>query len=599
MSVGVEGRLKGSIERKTQVTFILVTLFVVLIGFFAYRNTLNSVNNNQTVLHIRQILDALHETLTASLDLQNNQLNYLLAGDAVYAERIAAGRQRITDALVILTDLIGDDADQQERINRLNVAVPEWLDRTDELVATEREFGIEAARTRTATNPSVPLGVEIRGILDAMTEVEQNNWAQQRVEQSTQREQTTLATFVILTAIMIGLLAYGYRLIRRDLAGRQHFEKLLAEERTLLRTVMDTLPNSIYVKDAQLRFVLANRTQALLLGAATPDALVGKSDADFFPAALATQYAADERDIFQSGQPMVNREEPTLSAAGEEKTMLSTKVPLRNERGEIYQLVGISHDITERKRAEQEIQLLNESLSRQAAQLEAANKELEAFSYSVSHDLRAPLRAIDGFSRILLEEYKSGIPPEAERYLLKVRANAQRMGELVDDLLHFSRLSRQPLMKQIVKPNEIVKVVLEEDLRGDRENRDITIKVGELPEVEADPQLLRQLYANLLGNAIKFTAKRDDAQIEVGAERENGAVTYYVKDNGAGFDPQYVHKLFGVFQRLHRAEDFSGTGVGLAIVQRVVVRHGGRVWAEGGVNQGAAFHFTLGEKHGA
>jgi PAS domain S-box-containing protein len=592
--------LKASIERKTQVTFILVTLFVVLIGFFAYRNTLNFVNGNQVVLRTRQILDALHSTLTASLDVQNARMNYSLTGDEIFAEQYGDDRQRAVESLAELTPLIdGEDPEQQERIDRLNVLFPEWLAGIDRLITTQQERGIEAGRALAEISASNASGAEIRTILDAMTEVEQNNWAQQRTDQSTQREQSTLATFVILTTIMVALLAYGYYLIRSDLSGRRRVEKLLAEERSLLRTVMDTLPDSIYVKDKNLRFVLANRTQSRLLGTATPDDLVGKSDADFFPAALATQYAADEQAIFQSGQPMLNREEAALSAAGSEITMLSTKVPLRNERGEVYQIVGISHDITERKQSEEEIRLLNESLSRQTAQLEAANKELEAFSYSVSHDLRAPLRAVDGFSRILLEEYQASVPPEAVRYLQKVRANAQRMGELVDDLLHFSRLSRQPLIKQIVDPNEIVRVVLEEDLRGDRENRDIDIKVGDLPDVEADPNMLRQVYVNLLGNAIKFTSKREDALIEVGAERENGTVTYFVKDNGAGFDPQYVHKLFGVFQRLHRAEDFAGTGVGLAIVQRVVLRHGGRIWAEGAVNQGAAFHFTLEEKHGS
>lgn len=591
--------MKGSIERKTQVTFLLVTLFVIGTGFFAYRNTLNLINNNQVVLHTRQILDALSMTLTASLDVQNEHANYLLTGDAVHVESITDARQRVLDGLDTLNGLLGGNPQQQARLDRLNAAVPQWLDGIEQLVSTQQQFGTEAGRVRASTNPTLPLGVEIRSTLDAMTDVEQANWAAQRIEQSTQREQSTLVTFIVLTALMVGLLTYGYSLIRRDLLGRRRFEKLLAEERTLLRTVMDTLPDTIYVKDSQLRFVLVNRAQAALLGAKSPDELVGKSDADFFPTALAKQYAADEYDIFKTGQPMVNREEPSISAAGAEKTMLSTKVPMHNERGEVHQIVGISHDITERKKAEQEIQLLNESLSRQTAQLEAANKELEAFSYSVSHDLRAPLRAVDGFSRILLEEYKSNMPPEAERYLIKVRANAQRMGELVDDLLHFSRLSRQPLVKQKVKLNEMVKAVLEEDLRADQENRAIEISIGELPDVEADPHMLRQVYVNLLSNAIKFTSKRQDARIEVGAERENGAVTYFVKDNGAGFDPQYVHKLFGVFQRLHRAEDFAGTGVGLAIVQRVVSRHGGHVWAEGAVNGGASFHFTLGDKHGA
>jgi signal transduction histidine kinase len=240
-----------------------------------------------------------------------------------------------------------------------------------------------------------------------------------------------------------------------------------------------------------------------------------------------------------------------------------------------------------------ELHRARDDLAGHAAQLEAANKELEAFSYSVSHDLRAPLRAIDGFSRIVLEDYAAQLPSEGQRYLQLVRGNTRQMGQLVDDLLTFSRLSRQPLSRQPVDPVDLVSRCLQ-DLQGERDGRHVEVSVVDLPAAQADPAMLKQVWVNLLGNALKFTRRRPVAVIEVGCRPAEAGPVYFVKDNGTGFDMRYAHKLFGVFQRLHRAEDYEGTGVGLALVQRIVHRHGGRVWAEAEVDKGAAFYFTLG-----
>jgi len=245
----------------------------------------------------------------------------------------------------------------------------------------------------------------------------------------------------------------------------------------------------------------------------------------------------------------------------------------------------------------EEVQVLNLELERRVADrtagLEAANKELESFSYSVAHDLRAPLRAMDGFSRLAVEEFAPQLPPEAQRYLSLVRNNAQQMGQLIDDLLAFSRLGRKPVNRQRVHPADVVRQVVQ-DLHREHEGRAVKILIGELPECDADPALLKQVFVNLLSNALKFTRTRTNACIEVQSRTESNGSIYSVKDNGVGFDMQYAGKLFGVFQRLHSQEAYEGTGVGLAIVQRIIHRHGGRVWAEAEVDKGATFHFTLG-----
>ncbi|MBL8796023.1 MAG: response regulator [Planctomycetia bacterium] len=237
---------------------------------------------------------------------------------------------------------------------------------------------------------------------------------------------------------------------------------------------------------------------------------------------------------------------------------------------------------------------LAETRARLLQDLEQANKELEAFSYSVSHDLRAPLRAIGGFSQILVEKYGEQLLPEARHYLDRVHGKVQEMDRLISDLLAFSRLSRQALQKQTVALNPLVQEVLQ-SLQGEIQGRSVEIVVAPLPPCQGDAALLRQVFVNLLSNALKYSRKQVQARVEVGSRFDPayGGTVYYVRDNGVGFDMRYAHKLFGVFQRLHRKEDYDGTGVGLAIVQRIIVRHGGRIWAAAEVDRGATFSFAL------
>jgi len=273
---------------------------------------------------------------------------------------------------------------------------------------------------------------------------------------------------------------------------------------------------------------------------------------------------------------------------------------LRKEDGSLYGFAKITRDLTERKKAEDHISKLNAELEQRVvertAQLEAANKELEAFAYSVSHDLRAPLRAIDGFSRILLEDYTENLDEEGKRVLNVIRNNTQKMGQLIDDLLLFSRLGRQEIRASDIDMGKLAKAVSEE-LKLAVPERKLKFTINALIPAQGDQAMVRQVFVNLLSNAVKFTRPKERAVIEVDGRSEGNENVYTVKDNGVGFDMQYVNKLFGVFQRLHSSEEFEGTGVGLAIVQRIIHRHGGRVWAEGKVGEGARFYFTLPRKN--
>lgn len=294
-----------------------------------------------------------------------------------------------------------------------------------------------------------------------------------------------------------------------------------------------------------------------------------------------------------SGEPVLSFRNRYRCQDGSYRWLSWKSIPAEKES----LMYAVARDITGHIHKEEEMQALNEALRRRSAELEASNKELEAFTYSVSHDLRAPLRHIDGFSRLLMETHGSELSEEALDYITTIRDSTREMSQLVDDLLNLARIGRRELSLQVAGLTTLVDAVAS-NLKAANPGRAIEWKVGPLPFVECDPSLMKQVFLNLLSNAVKFTRHRQPAVIEVGSFEQDNQPVVYVCDNGAGFDMKYSDKLFGVFQRLHRQEDFEGTGIGLAIVARVIQKHGGNVWAEGELNKGAAFYFTVGKTNG-
>ena len=388
-------------------------------------------------------------------------------------------------------------------------------------------------------------------------------------------------------------------LVLRDVtAGRETAEALERREKELQESerkfelFMENLPSAAFIKDGILKTVFANRALRETTRAAE---MLGKTVEELYPPEVAHQMMSDDRRAL-AGHHVV-RMERIVDARGRERMFRTFRFPIPREAG--GNLVGgIAVDVTEEVRAQREAVGLSaemeERVRRRTAELEDAVREVEGFSYSVSHDLRAPLRAIDGFSGRLLAGYGDRLDAEGKRFLEAVRTNAVHMGRLIDDLLEFSRAGRGELQRGPVDMAALVRLALDDIRSADPDaTAGVEIRVGELPGAEGDSALLRKVWACLLGNALKFTRPKESRLVEVAGREEGGRRVYAVRDNGVGFDMKYVEKLFGVFQRLHGTRGFEGTGVGLALVRRIVVRHGGEVRADGREGEGAEFSFTL------
>ena len=406
-----------------------------------------------------------------------------------------------------------------------------------------------------------------------------------------------LGVTAITARLMATNLVRGLEQAQTEIAERKLAEDALRDSEERFRELGELLPEIVYEMDDQGMVTFVNRQTYEITGYSQEDLERGFEGV--------TLYIPQDRErarqnirALMAGQPTDGAEFTAQRKDGSTFPVLSRAAPIVRE-GRAVGVRGVIVDITERKRAEDEVRRFNQELEQRVAertaQLESANRELDAFAHSVSHDLRAPLRAMSGYSTILLDECSEHVSEDAQRYLHHVQDSVHHMQELIDDLLAFSRLGRQDLVKQNVLPRELVDQVLR-DLLAEQGEHHVEVVVGDLPPCRADPSLLWLVYLNLLSNALKFTRGRNPARIEVGCAREDGTDIYYVRDNGVGFDMRYANKLFGVFQRLHSPQEYEGTGVGLATVQRIVRRHDGRAWAKGEVDAGATFYFTLNEE---
>jgi PAS domain S-box-containing protein len=393
----------------------------------------------------------------------------------------------------------------------------------------------------------------------------------------------------ILFALLLTWFSAVRRRVERDLVETRDHLQIEIEERTQQASLLNLTHDPIFVRDMSDVITYWNRGAQELYGWTDKEA-IGRHSQELLQTIFPTPLEDIRAELLRT-----NRWEGELKKTKADRTqvVVASRWSLRRDEQERpVAILETNNDITERKRREEEIQGLNKEIARRSTELESINRELEAFAYSISHDLRAPLRHMAGYTELLQKKASSVVDEKSKHYMAMILDSAKRMGNLIDDLLAFSRIGRAETQKTLVSMAQLVREAIAE-VRQDTQERNIVWKIGALPDFYGDRSMLRLALVNLIANAVKFTRQRPQAEIEIGCANGNrDELVVFIKDNGVGFDMKYVGKLFGVFQRLHQSEAFEGTGIGLATVQRIIHRHGGKVWAEGAVDGGATFYFS-------
>jgi PAS domain S-box-containing protein len=584
-------RRRAAMLPELLLTFGGALVVVAISAGFAY------VASQRTLL----AADMLHHTEEVLGELRAFQVNlgelvaavraFLLTGDAEQLAQRDLNFVRMNASLDTLQQLTRDNPAQQALLAELR---PQLVAREAVLqtaVAAYRRGGTPAVQELAKQNAVLSRPAREVSFITRRFEDNENALLQQRQRQNIDGTRQLRVSMVIFLACTIALLALLFLRARRNNMARDRAEAAVELQSRFLESVIENIPNMLFIKEAdKLAFTRMNRSGEELLGVPR-EALLGKNDYDLFPPEMADQFTSNDREVLASGRMLDIESEPLQTPRGI-RYMHTKKVPIFDALGAPAFLLGISEDVTERRAFEDRLVDLNHRLERNSLQLEAANRELESFSYSVSHDLRAPLRAIDGYAGLIEEECIQSLNDDGRRYLAAVREGARKMGVLIDDLLAFSRLSRQPMLPGRVNTGRVVDNALA-DMRAGGTPLRAQFRIGELPDCTGDEHLLVRVWVNLLENAVKYSSKSPHPIIDVRGERRADQLVYSVRDNGVGFDMRYYDKLFNVFQRLHSEAEFPGTGVGLATVHRIVSRHGGRVWAEALPGEGASFFFSL------
>ena len=629
-----------SVVNRIRIGFAIPLLIAVLIGAISYRTASQIPEASSWVEHTQQSLAGVQQLTLDISDLVTLQRASFASGRRAddQWQHLSA---RIDGQFKVVQHLIADNPNQQKRVAELKSKVAQWNSIAQRVMDLERSQGVMAVAEVLKGDEVKAIGERVRTLLQEINE-EENRLLRERHERAKRSAQIAMQVigFGTLAAILLGALAVLWiskkitspikslvqaaerigdgaldsrvsvttndelavlgRAFNAMLSRVQSVHEALQDQTRILESVLNSMADGVAVANKEGHFLLFNpMAKRILKKDATDRGLADWSEhfGILLPDA-ATPYPPDQLPLARAlrgesvdGAELFLRNDEVPEGAW----LRVTARPLIGGNGVLRGGVAVFNDVTERKRTEQRIEKLNQDLLQRATELEIANRELEAFSYSVSHDLRAPLRHIDGYTELLLKSAGPTLGENGMRYAKTIAQSAKNLGMLIDDLLVFSRMGRAEMRATILSLDDLTQDVLRE-FEPDLKDRAVTWKIGELPTVHGDPQMLRLVFVNLLSNALKYTRTREQAEIEVGSCL-NGArqAVLFVKDNGVGFDMQYVDKLFGVFQRLHSSREFEGTGIGLANVRRIINRHGGKTWAEGAVGQGATFYFSLPE----
>jgi len=571
--------------------FVFGILILAYVGTSSYRNAQREGSDREWVAHTYRVLSAIDAVQAAQADAERSQRSYVLTGESARLQGYEKRRESLAANLSELRRLTSDNPVQQSNVDVLERATQTRLDQMQSEIALLQEKGFEAAAESIRRETGSELTDRIRDRLSTMRAEEQRLLQARSMEAETASRQTRRA-ILFGTVMAAAFLFLSFLATVRELRERKRAEVALHNSEERLRLAIANVTSyAILTLDSQGHVATWNAGAERIKGYRAEE-IIGKHFSCFYP----------PQDVL-AGKPEMKLRIAARDGRMEDEGWRVRKdgtrfwgsvviTAMRNAQGELIGFSKVTRDLTERKSAEERIQALNHNLEHHVAELTAANRELDAFTYSLAHDLRAPLRHIHGFATILMENFQEKADDEAKRLLGKILKSSKEMGVMVDDLLNFARLGRVELQRTRVDLAQMVEEV-KRQLEPDMQGRSINWEVDALPTVSGDPALLRQVLVNLLSNAVKYTSKEPDAQIKVGSRNGGSEITMFVRDNGAGFEMQYAEKLFRVFQRLHRAEEFEGTGVGLANVRRIIERHGGRIWAEGAPGKGATFYFSL------
>jgi PAS domain S-box-containing protein len=563
-------------HKKVWLGFITAITIIAWLAITSYSNNKKSEDTARWVAHTNRVLYHSEQVLALTVDLESGQRGYALTGLDEFLEHYHQSAIRIADHIQSLKSLTSSDESQLERISDLEDLVNKKVAFTKKAIDIRKKEGLANAVTLNASMEGKVLMDQIRNSIRDF-QAEEHQELKEKTALVSQRIDDFNAAFAGMLLATLVILIVVFYMIYVSLKRRTEAEQSLRLASETIKDIYEHAPCGYHSIDSTGLFLEINNTWLQWLKY-TREEVVGKMH---FQDILTEQSLADFKINFKRFQAEGKINDILFEVVRKDGTtfiILLNSIAIYDLAGKFLKSRSTVVDYTEQKKSLEKIEQLNH--------------ELESFSYSVSHDLRAPLRSIDGYTQILLEDYAKDLDSEGKRVLNVVVNNARRMARLIDDLLDFSRVGRKEMSKSIVNTENIVHSVVAE-LKALEDGREIDIKIDPLDPCEADPNLLRQVWINLVSNAIKYSRKKSKSEIEISSRKTPSEVVYKIRDNGTGFDMQYAHKLFGVFQRLHRQQEFEGTGVGLAIVHRIVTKHGGRVWAEGEVDKGASFFFSL------
>lgn len=588
--------LRFTIRRKVLLGFGSLLLIFAIIALISWRSTVIFIRSAERVAHAHEVLEIQEQAKRQLMEMESARRGFLFSGEERWLAGFENAQAQLRKNFDALKESTAEAPGQAERLDYLLELLQRSVALQTVEIETRRNDGAAAALALFTRHASEDLTEAIKRQLDDF-ELQHRKTLSERADVTKSVAQATLLAIAAGTVVTFAALIVACSMILRDITARRHAEESLAAEHNLLSSIMDTMPNHVFLKDARGRFILNNAAHRRYLGLTEQESIEGRSVADYFSEDLAEKIMEDDRQVIESGEPLLNREQ--LIQRGDREDWLETsKVPLRDTDGTIIGLVGISSDISQRKEAE-------EQLVRFAAQLERSNAELANFASVASHDLQEPLRKIQAFGDRLKAKCSEQLGEQGLDYLARMQNAAQRMQVLIQDLLKLSRVTSRAQPFEPCDLNQILAEVLT-DLEVAIETQHAKVEAGPLPTIDGDPLQLRQLFQNLISNALKFHQPGEDPFVEIsarlldfaesaarGARPNERSCEITVRDHGIGFEQKFADQIFVVFQRLHSRTEYEGTGIGLAVCRKITDRHGGQIVAHSSPGQGASFIVTL------